>query len=206
MIKNIIFDFDGVILDSMPTRDYGFREIFKEFDSKLVEKLIKYHNKNGGLSRFVKIRYFYEELLKKEISEEEVDFLANKFSSIMKVELIKKKYLIEETVEFIKDNYSRYNLHIASGSEHKELSYLCSELELEHFFMTINGSPTKKNIIVEKVININNYIRTETILIGDSINDYEAAKINEISFYGFNNIELKKLDKYIDSFKVIKLD
>ncbi|WP_257122392.1 hypothetical protein [Aliarcobacter skirrowii] len=31
MIKTIFWDFDVVILDSMPIRDYGFREIFEEF-------------------------------------------------------------------------------------------------------------------------------------------------------------------------------
>ena len=40
MIKNILFDFDGVILDSMPVRDFGFREIFKEFDKELLHNKI----------------------------------------------------------------------------------------------------------------------------------------------------------------------
>jgi len=39
MIKNILFDFDGVILDSMPIRDYGFKKIFEDFDDNLVNKL-----------------------------------------------------------------------------------------------------------------------------------------------------------------------
>ncbi|WP_072682435.1 HAD family hydrolase [Arcobacter sp. LA11] len=206
MIKNIIFDFDGVILDSMPTRDYGFREIFKEFDNNLVEKLIDYHNINGGLSRFVKIRYFYEELLNKNISDNEVQLLANSFSKIMKNELIKKKYLITNTVEFIINNHIKYNLHIASGSEHNELNYLCEKLELKDFFLTINGSPIKKNIIVENIINHNNYLKNETILIGDSINDYEAAQANQIKFYGFNNLELKRLDSYINDFGEVVFD
>ena len=30
-IKTIFWDFDGVILDSMPIRDYGFAKIFEEF-------------------------------------------------------------------------------------------------------------------------------------------------------------------------------
>lgn len=56
--KNILWDFDGVILDSLAVRDYGFREIFKDFDKAAVEKLIEYHSINSGLSRFHKIRYF----------------------------------------------------------------------------------------------------------------------------------------------------
>jgi HAD superfamily hydrolase (TIGR01549 family) len=206
MIKNIIFDFDGVIIDSMPIRDLGFREIFKAYDTNLVNKLIQYHNLNGGLSRFIKIRYFYEELLKKSISEEEIAVLANEFSNIMKNELVKKKYLIEDTIRFIDINFLNYNFHIASGSEHDELNFLCERLELTKYFLTINGSPTKKNIIVKNIINENKYLKNETILIGDSINDYEAAKINNINFYGFNNTKLKKISKlYIKFFDNFKL-
>ena len=83
MIKNILFDFDGVILDSMPIRDYGFKKIFKDFDDNLVNKLLEYHNQNGGLSRYVKIKYFYNKLLKQEILEEKIINYADIFSKIM---------------------------------------------------------------------------------------------------------------------------
>jgi HAD superfamily hydrolase (TIGR01549 family) len=202
MIKNILFDFDGVILDSMPVRDFGFREIFKEFDKELVEKLIEYNNLNGGLSRYVKIRYFYEELLGEYISEEKVQELAQKFSEIMRKELANKKYMIEETVKFIEDNYKKYNLHIVSGSDGNELRYLCKELEIDKFFLSIDGSPTPKNNLVSNVLVKNNYLVNETILIGDSINDYEAAKVNNIDFYGYNNVSLISVSKkYLKNYK-----
>jgi len=206
MIKNILFDFDGVILDSMPVRDFGFREIFKEFDKELVAKLIEYNNLNGGLSRYVKIRYFYEELLEKTISEEKVRELSQKFSEIMRKELPNKKYMIKETVKFIEDNHKKYNLHIVSGSDGDELRFLCKELEIDKFFLSIDGSPTPKNQLVAHVLQENNYLENETILIGDSINDYEAAKVNNIDFYGFNNKELMNYSKtYIDNFENVLL-
>ncbi|WP_419770607.1 MAG: HAD-IA family hydrolase [Candidatus Marinarcus sp.] len=204
MIKNILFDFDGVILDSMPIRDFGFKEIFKDFDKDIVEKLLQYHRQNGGLSRYVKIRYFYEELLVQEISENRIQELAEEFSKIMKKELTNKQYIIDETYEFIKNNTTKYNLHIVSGSDEKELQYLCKELGLEKYFISINGSPTPKNEIVKKVLREYNYMLNETILIGDSINDFEAAKINNIDFYGFNNENLINCSKtYIDKFENI---
>ena len=98
MIKNILFDFDGVILDSMPIRDYGFKMIFKDFDDDLINKLLEYHNQNGGLSRYVKIKYFYNKLLKQEILEDEIINYADIFSKIMKKELVNKKYLIINNV------------------------------------------------------------------------------------------------------------
>lgn len=204
MIKNILFDFDGVILDSVPIRDYGFREVFKEFDNKLVKKLIKFHELNGGLSRYVKIRYFYNEVLGKEVSELEVQRYASSFSSIMRKELIQKKYLIKKTLKFISDNYKNYNLHIVSGSDEKELKFLCGELEITRYFCSINGSPIHKNELVKRVMVNNGYLPNETILIGDSVNDYEAAKYQRIDFYGFNNAKLKKYSShYLDNYELL---
>ena len=196
MIKNILFDFDGVILDSMPVRDVGFRKIFESFEESLVDKLIEYNNFNGGLSRYVKIRYFYEKLLNRDITEDKVLELAEKFSAIMRKELTNKKYLIKETIGFVENNYIKYNFHIVSGSDSMELKFLCKELNLSKYFISIHGSPTSKNDLVKSVIKENNYFANETILIGDSINDYEAAKINNLDFYGFNNVKLKSLSKY----------
>lgn len=206
MVKVIFFDFDGVILDSMPIRDYGFRKIFEEYPFELVEKLISYHQLNGGLSRFHKIKYFYNELLQKEISEEKIEEYANSFSKIMKEELTNKKYLISQTVTFIKENYKNYKLHIVSGSEQNELRYLCEKLDVSKYFLTIEGSPTAKNDLVKNRLILENYNSQEAILIGDSINDYEAAKINGLKFFGFNNSDLKEKDKYIESFEKLNLE
>ena len=201
MVKNILFDFDGVILDSMPIRDYGFKKIFEYFDDALVSQLLSYHNENGGLSRYVKIKYFYNEILDKEILEEEISNYASNFSKIMKKELVNKKYLIVDTLEFIKNNFKKYNLHIVSGSDERELQYLCKELGIDSFFQSVNGSPTHKNILVKNVLSVNRYIDSETILIGDSVNDYDAATENNLVFYGFNNPNLINVSKnYLDNY------
>ena len=77
---------------------------------------------------------------------------------------------------------------------------LCVNFDLSQYFISINGSPTKKEVLVDNILKKYAYDLNETILIGDSINDYRAAKLNNIQFYGYNNIELKKYNKYIDSF------
>ena len=199
MIKNILFDFDGVILDSMPVRDLGFEKIFQKFDKVLVSKLIDYNNENGGLSRYVKIKYFFNKLLNQEISEAEINHYAANFSTLMRRELRNKKYLISETFEFIKDNFDKYNLHIVSGSDGDELKYLCKVLKINEYFLSINGSPKHKNELVRNVLMENKYSAKETILIGDSVNDYNAAMENGIIFYGYNNPSL--IDKSVNYLK-----
>lgn len=195
MISNILWDFDGVIIDSLAIRDYGFREIFKEFDKQSVDKLIQYHNYNGGLSRFHKIEYFFNEILKQNITQDEILQYANKFTTIMRQELCNPEYFIANTIQFIKDNYENYNFHIVSGSENNELNYLCQKLDIAQYFISINGSPTPKNQLIKNLLKSYNYNINQTILIGDSINDCEAASVNKIGFYGFNNENLRDKSK-----------
>jgi phosphoglycolate phosphatase-like HAD superfamily hydrolase len=191
-IKTVLWDFDGVILDSMAVRDWGFKEIFKDFTELQVSKLIDYHRINGGLSRYVKIRYFYENILGKLISEERVLEYAEAFSVLMKQELTNTNNLIADAVTFIKQNSSKFSFHIVSGSDQAELRFLCQELGLETYFISIHGSPTPKNQLVKTLIEEHGYDKKSTCLIGDSINDFEAAEVNNISFYGYNNEDLNE--------------
>ena len=203
-IKTILWDFDGVILDSMTVRDWGFKDIFKDFSKEQVIKLLEYHHANGGLSRYVKIRYFYENILGKLISEERVLEYAEAFSVLMKQELTNTDNLIVDAVSFIRENSRKFSFHIVSGSDQAELRFLCKELGLESYFISIHGSPTPKIQLVKTLLEEHGYDNKNTCLIGDSINDFEAAEANDISFYGYNNLFLLKTSKaYIHSFKEV---
>lgn len=201
MINTIFWDFDGVLLDSMNVRDWGFKKIFKGYDNELINDLISYHRKNGGLSRYVKIKYFFEELVKNPINDQQVLKYAEKFSSLMRKELTDKKKLIVDSLEFVKKNYNRYNFHIVSGSDQKELRFLCKKLEIHKFFISIHGSPIPKKKLVSSLIEKYNYKKKCVCLIGDSINDFEAANDNNIEFFGYNNDQLKIYGNYINTMR-----
>ena len=205
MIKNILFDFDGVIIDSLPIRTHGLRKTFSEYNNKQVDKLIIYHQLNGGVSRFQKIKYFYSKILKKNVSEKIKREKALIFSKLVTSKLCDKNLLIKETINFIKKNYKKFNLHIVSASEQNELRFICKYLKIDKYFNTIIGSPKKKDVNINNIINVYKYKRSETVLIGDAINDYDAAIKNNIFFIGFNNDNLKKIQniKYIEKFKNI---
>jgi len=201
MIKNIIFDFDGVILDSIPVKTEAFRKLFKDFLKENVDELIEYHIQNGGISRYKKIEYFFTKILNKSITNEDVLKYAEKYSQITKEELAQMKYLIKDTLDFIKQNFKKYNMHIASGADEEDLKYICNKLDLKKYFLSINGSPKVKSEIVKDILDNNSYKKEETILIGDSINDYEASYSNKIEFYGYNNKTLMIDNNYIETFK-----
>jgi len=205
VIKNIIFDFDGVILDSVFVKTEAFRKLFETFPKEKVDALVEFHIKNGGISRYKKIEYFFTQILNQNIANKDVLKYAEIYSQITKEELAQKKYLIEDSLNFIKQNYKDYNMHIASGADEKDLKYICKELGLKQYFLSINGSPKVKSEIVKDILEKNNYKKEETILIGDSINDYEASHSNKIEFYGYNNKKLQKQHKYINLLSEINI-
>ena len=198
--KVIVWDFDGVIIFSNPVREEGFREIFKEFSQEQVERLLDYHRVNGGLSRYVKIRYFYEEILGREITQEHINVLASDFSKVMLKKLGNQELLNREWLNFMETVGDNYIHHIASGSDGKELNMLCNSLGIAEYFQSINGSPTPKNQLVGDIISRNAYSKSDVVLIGDAINDHEAAMVNGIAFRGYNNNDLRRKGPYIDEF------
>jgi len=185
--KVILWDFDGVIMDSMPVRSTGFAAVLKNYPVDQVRQLMGFHNQNGGLSRYVKFRYFFEIIRGESITEEEVQELSNSFSEIMLNSLVNKELLIQDSIAFIEANSDKYEMHIVSGSDGIELNKICDALDLSKYFKSINGSPTPKNKLVESLIINNNYDKIDIVLIGDSINDLDAANTNGISFVGYNN-------------------
>lgn len=203
--KVILWDFDGVILDSMAVRDMGFVKVLEQegHTEEQIEALLSYHRANGGLSRYVKFRYFYEQILGIAITEEEVLRLAALFSDIMLSLLIDENLLITDSVEFIKKNYKDYRFHIVSGSDGVELNKICRGLGLSTYFHSIEGSPTPKKELVANLIESNTYTPQDLCLIGDSINDLEAAEVNGIDFFGYNNIQLVNKSSYIKQFELI---
>lgn len=191
IIKYVFWDFDGVILNSNKIRDIGFEEVLKEFPKEEVNQLLSFHRQNGGLSRYLKFRFFFEEIRGEVVTADEINQWAAKFSEIMLNSLKDKSLLIEETNHFIQENYLNYKMHIVSGSDQNELRELCRSLGIDHFFTSIHGSPTPKNNLVRMVIKEYNYDPVHGILIGDSINDYEAAEVNGLHFQAFGNKQLE---------------
>jgi len=191
--KVILWDFDGVIIDSNRARENGFIEVLQDYPQEQVKQLIDYHRVNGGLSRYVKFTYFFEVIQGRSIPPAKLKELCTAFSEIMVNNLTDRSLLFKETNDFIKHNHKKMLMHIVSGSDQTELRYLCERLGIHDYFMSIHGSPTPKNDLVADLLTKNNYSHKDCLLIGDSVNDAEAAAFNRISFRCYNNADLAKL-------------
>ena len=195
-IQTLFWDFDGVIMNSNAVRDRGFEEVLKEYPQTEVDALMAFHRENGGLSRYVKFRHFFEDIRRESITEAEVNIWADKFSKIMTQLLINPELLIQETLNFIKANTEKYTMHIVSGSDQTELRHICKSLDIAQYFLSIHGSPTPKNNLVADLLEEKSYNKSTCLLIGDSRNDFEAAQVNAILFMGYGNENIKTKTNY----------
>ena len=62
--KTIIFDCDGVILNSNNLKTQAFYDIALEWGSDIADEFVLYHRRHGGLSRYVKFNHFIENILR----------------------------------------------------------------------------------------------------------------------------------------------
>ena len=186
----IFWDFDGVILNSMPIRDRGFATVLSDFPAVQIDELLKFHRANGGLSRYVKFRYFFETIRQETVTEVYVQLWAQRFSEQMRQLLTAPELLIAPIVDYIKDNYSHVPMYIVSGSDQDELRWLCNQHEIAQYFKSIYGSPTSKKVWLKQLLSEESYNPDKVVLIGDSKNDYEAANESGIHFLAYNNASL----------------
>ncbi|PKG43430.1 HAD family hydrolase [Psychroflexus sp. MES1-P1E] len=191
-IKTIFWDFDGVLMNSNAVRDKGFELVLEDYPKEQVKQLMDFHQANGGLSRYVKFRYFFEEIRGEKVTDKDIQKWADKFSEIMMNWLINKDLLIDQTINFVKENHQNYNMHIVSGSDGKELNQICQGIDIDQYFKSIHGSPTPKKQLVADLLEKYNYELNTCMLIGDSINDYDAAISNQIQFQAYGNDSLIK--------------
>jgi len=188
MIKAIIFDFDGVILESASIKTDAFAEVVRDYPRDQAGEFVKYHMAHMGISRHVKFQYFIEEILHESYSEEKEKILADKFSDIVFEKVMHCDY-VPGAREFLEQNYQDYDFYIATGTPEEEIRQILDGRDLAKFFKGIYGTPGKKEDIAANILRANHYSPNEVIFVGDAGTDLNAARRNHIHFVGRNTPE-----------------
>lgn len=173
MIRAVIFDLDGVIIESAGIKTRAFEAMFAHYPDKLPE-IIAYHRKHAGVSRYVKFRYFYEKMLGQELSAREEAELGERFSEIVMNQILNAPF-VPGAIEFLTENKDRYYFFVASGTPEAELQNIMSHRQLSQFFVEAHGVPREKTEIIEDILDRYAFQRKETVFIGDAESDRDAA-------------------------------
>ena len=207
--NTIIFDCDGVILNSNFKKIEAYRNAALEYGASSVqaEELVNHHIELTGISRYIKFKYFLKEIMSEKITDEAMKKLVN--------------YLNEQVLELLKDCEVTSGLRelknktkdtswmVASGGDQKELRYLFKKNKIDFFFSEgIYGSPSSKHEIIEKKIKNKNFY--PALFLGDSLYDIQTAKKYNLDFifvYGWTDLkEWKKIceDYNLDYIEKVK--
>lgn len=180
-IQAIIFDFDGVILDSLPIKSDAFAEIYHPFGDEIAQKALAYHYEHGGVSRYEKFKYLHRTYLNQDLSETEIEALAQQYSALVKEKVIQCP-MISGVDSFLESYYQEIDFFVSSGTPQAELREVAKIRNLAPFFKAIYGSPDKKIVHIERILEANSYDRSQVIFIGDATTDRDAAKACQIPF------------------------
>lgn len=203
MIKAIIFDFDGVILDTEIDRFLELKEEAKKRGYKLKEndKCILFGKRTNAF-------------LKERFPNMPIDII-REISSKRKLSILSKAItlpLIPYIIELIKFLANRYTLAIATGSQFLVVERTLKKYDLfKYFKVVVTGEDfpsSKPNSecykITLKRLNLGN---SDVIIIEDSEAGISAAKKIECEVFAlqnkFNKSQIKGADKIFKSHKEI---
>ena len=181
MIKNIIFDFDGVLVDSEILVAKAFSKYMQELGIKTNEK--EFANLAG--KKTVEVIDILSEKYSLKDKQKFFDDIMNIASNIYKKEL-KTVVGVEEFLE-----KSNHNLYIGSNSMKDRILDGLKRVGLEKYFnsnqiysLDLVDNPKPHPDIYLKAVNDNDLIIDETIIIEDSVVGVNAGKNANIKVIG----------------------
>lgn len=178
----LIYDFDGVICDSVNIKTEAFVEMYQPYGTEIQEKVKTYHLMYGGISRFEKFSYFESHLLGKKVTEAKINDLASRFSALVKEKVIAANY-IPGAFEFISINKDKRQF-ICTGTPENEILEIIEAKEIDSYFEKAYGSPSSKSSIIKAILKYCNKSSDDCIFFGDAMTDYNAAVECSIPFIG----------------------
>jgi len=193
-VKNIIFDMDGVIVDS----EYTYLESkTKIINDAGFDKPISYQYQFMGTT----YEYMWETMKEELGLPEEVDFYISKMNHLRE-EMIKKNGVLEikHVIDVIEDFKNKnYRLAVASSSPKKEIIRNLTELGINNYFeFMVSGEEVEQSKpspdIFLKTAELLEVSPEKCIVIEDTTNGVKAAKSAGMYCIGFKNPDYPEQD------------
>ena len=188
-----IFDFDGVIKDSVRVKSEAFVQLYASEGIEFQRKVEEYHLTNGGISRYVKFKV-WNEWLGRSTSEDAIEELAKNFAQLVIDNVVASPY-VNGAIKALKSARENALTFLVTGTPDDEINLILSQLKLLELFLEVHGSSRKKTIIVNDILQRFDLNPSEVLFIGDAQTDYNASLDNGLDFY------LRKTDYNSDWFE-----
>jgi phosphoglycolate phosphatase-like HAD superfamily hydrolase len=185
--RTLVFDCDGVILNSNRVKTEAFRTAAMPYGILAAQELVDYHIANGGVSRYVKFRYFLDTIVPKfplvnidGSVRPSLDSLLTAYSQSVRNGLM--TCMVAEGLDELRKATVGTRWLIVSGGDQSELREIFAARSISrHFDGGIMGSPETKDSILSREIERGN-IKRPALFLGDSRYDFHAAKAAGLDF------------------------
>ncbi len=182
-IQAVFFDFDGVIVDSVPLKTRAYQELFRPYGDRAVRIITEYHAAHGGIDRYRKIKYTLDELAAGSDAQL-VDELAKKFADLVKDAVIERP-LMSGMLEILKRiQEAGVPAFVVSGTPERELQEIVTAKKLDPYFLEVLGSPATKEEILARLLKQYEFEGRRTLFLGDAQTDFKAAQSIRSIFIG----------------------
>lgn len=180
----IIFDFDGVVVESGDIKAQAFADLYRHHGEAIAAAAVDYHRANGGMSRYLKFHYFQQNLLNNPLlTKEEEQELDRRFSELVMNAVISCQP-VAGAEALLDKMVNQIPLFVASGTPESELQVIVERRGLSRYFTEVRGSPRLKEDLVADILSAYPLDSGRVLMIGDALVDYESAYQNGIAFLG----------------------
>ncbi|MGF1528082.1 MAG: HAD family hydrolase [Candidatus Competibacterales bacterium] len=180
----LIFDFDGVIVDSVELKVAAFAELYNQRDPAIVDAVTAHQRRHGGQGRLEKFRHFEEVLRgRPPLTAAALQALADDYGRRVEDAVVACPG-IPGAEDFLARWHQKIPLFIASGTLDTELQRIVQRRGLADYLVRAYGTPPEKHLRIEELLNTHPYRPQRVVMIGDAITDYDAAQFNGIGFVG----------------------
>lgn len=173
-LRAVVFDFDGVILESAEIKTEAFCELFAHLGPTQVAQVREHHLANLGISRFVKFDWIYQNIVQQPLAEPDKLELGERFSAIALRKVLDCPF-VPGAEAALAALAGRYPLFVASGTPQGELDRVVDARELRAYFLEVWGSPREKANILADIAARNGFDVREILFVGDGTSDARAA-------------------------------
>jgi phosphoglycolate phosphatase-like HAD superfamily hydrolase len=183
MIEAIIFDFDGVLVESVDIKTRAFARVFEPEGEDVTARVTEYHLQNAGVSRFDKFRYIYENILRRPLPEDRFDELCRHFAGLV-VEEVTSAPFVKGAREFL-DNFAGHvykKCFVSTATPQGEIEEIIRRRHMQGYFKAVHGAPKKKAVIVREILDTHGIDPGAAVYVGDAMSDYSAASANSVPF------------------------
>jgi phosphoglycolate phosphatase-like HAD superfamily hydrolase len=179
----IVFDCDGVLIDSMPLKTATFGRLFEHLGPEAARYVMDYHMAYGGVSRYVKFEHFHQKFHGRPVTPEESAALDRRFGELAMQELLRTPPL-PGVREFLEAHSAAWPLFVASGAPQYELDAVLGALDLARHFKAIHGAPPAKAEVLRRIVEGHGLDPARVLMIGDAGTDLDAARTVGTRFLG----------------------